>query len=310
MRNDTIHNIFSFDEIEQLVNDSVVQINKDKLSDEQPVVKFSIPLSDSMKSTLENWLLIDLSHVTTIPIRWIRGDTPPHVDKGETEFNDTYLIYLTDSIGKLTVDGKKYSIVAGDAHIFSEGLEHSTENTENNDRLMIGPMSETGLPVGAVELSISFSTNTFVDSMFGEGFTYITWPGSAIYHTITIFNIPPPSPVTTDDYNIYDYVNSVDWTPPSGKIFGGWQLMDRLDNSPIGDTPPSNGIYMPGETYTFTTNSWLVPNWIDGPIATLRNFSMRSLFTDNSLVYYKPGSLSTGGGGSGVKNSRHKQRKT
>ena len=37
---------------------------------------------------------------------------------------------------------------------------------------------------------------------------------------------------------------------------------------------------------------------------------MRSLFTDNALVYYKPGSLSTGGGGSGVKNTRHKQRRT
>ena len=37
---------------------------------------------------------------------------------------------------------------------------------------------------------------------------------------------------------------------------------------------------------------------------------MRSLFTDNSLVFYKPNSLSTGGGGSGVRNSRHKQRRT
>jgi hypothetical protein len=42
----------------------------------------------------------------------------------------------------------------------------------------------------------------------------------------------------------------------------------------------------------------------------VRSFSMSSLFTNNALVYYKPHSLSTGSGGSGVKNSRHKQRKT
>ena len=37
---------------------------------------------------------------------------------------------------------------------------------------------------------------------------------------------------------------------------------------------------------------------------------MSSLFTNNAQVFYKPHSLSTGGGGSGVRNSRHKQRKT
>lgn len=310
MRNETIHNVFSSDEIGYLLHDSVVQLHKEKLSDALPVVTFSIPLSDSMKTTLENELSMDLSHSTTIPMRWIRGDTLPHIDKGEAQFTNTYLIYVTDSIGQLLIDDQPYTIVAGDAHIFNEGLTHSTTDTGNTDRLMIGPMSETGFPVGAVDLIISFSTNTFTDPWTGEGFFYITWPSSAIYHTITIFNIPPPSPETTDDYNIYDYGNPVDWSAPPGKVFGGWQLMDRLDNSPIGDTPPSNGIYMPGETYTFSANSWLVPYWINAPFVVPMKMTMRSLFTDNSLVYYKPGSLSTGGGGNGVKNSRHKQRKT
>jgi hypothetical protein len=39
-------------------------------------------------------------------------------------------------------------------------------------------------------------------------------------------------------------------------------------------------------------------------------FSMSSLFTNNAQVFYKPHSLSFGSGGSGVRNSRHKQRKT
>ena len=38
-------------------------------------------------------------------------------------------------------------------------------------------------------------------------------------------------------------------------------------------------------------------------------YQMRSLFTNNAQVYYKPHSLASGGVG-GVKNSRHKSRKT
>jgi hypothetical protein len=38
--------------------------------------------------------------------------------------------------------------------------------------------------------------------------------------------------------------------------------------------------------------------------------SMGSLFSNNAQVYYKPHSLSVGGGGSGVRNARIKKRKT
>lgn len=38
-------------------------------------------------------------------------------------------------------------------------------------------------------------------------------------------------------------------------------------------------------------------------------FSMKSIFSDNSLVCYKPGSLAPGGVGT-VKNSRHKAKFT
>ena len=38
-------------------------------------------------------------------------------------------------------------------------------------------------------------------------------------------------------------------------------------------------------------------------------YQMRSLFTNNAQVYYTPHSLASGGVG-GVKNSRHKSRKT
>ena len=38
--------------------------------------------------------------------------------------------------------------------------------------------------------------------------------------------------------------------------------------------------------------------------------TLRSLFSNNAQVYYKSHSLSTGGGGSGVRNSRIKQHRT
>ena len=58
-----------------------------------------------------------------------------------------------------------------------------------------------------------------------------------------------------------------------------------------------------------------MPPIISFPIVSGRRFitnksTMRmSLFSDNSLVYYKPGSLASGGVGS-VKNQRHKWKNT
>lgn len=155
MQNYTVSNILSPSEILDLLNQPDVIINKEKLS-LQNVVKFAITLPSLVKTKLENGLSIDLSQVSTIPMRWIKGDTLPHIDKGEAQFNTTYLIYLTDSVGSLTVGGIDYSIVAGYAHVFSEGLEHSTTNTENSTRLIIGPMSESGFAVGG---GISYFNN-------------------------------------------------------------------------------------------------------------------------------------------------------
>jgi hypothetical protein len=58
-------------------------------------------------------------------------------------------------------------------------------------------------------------------------------------------------------------------------------------------------------TFNFTSISGLPPLSIPRPF-----FSMRSLFTNNAQVYYKPHSLSTGSGGSGVRNYRKKQHRT
>lgn len=299
-------NILTKDEIAELVNHSVVKANQEKLSNTNSV-SFSISLPEPIKIKLETHFGIELTQLT-IPMRWVKGDTAPHKDRGKKSFEKTCLVYLTDSMGEFVVDGQTYPIQAGDAHTFCQGVEHYTMNT--GERLLIGPMSETGFRVGVPIVQffpIYFLTDKFLEGGNPSGFSYTTPPTSSIYGTITMFGFPP-RPVTQEGlYNI-EYVNQPDWMPPPGKIFGGWKYWNYIDNSyqigPI-DSDLSK-IYMPGETYQYSKASVLIPNWIDSP---MRQF-IPMHFSNNSMVYYKSHSLSTGGGGSGVRNARHKKRKT
>jgi hypothetical protein len=258
-----ISNILSATEITELFNDPIVNINKEKLSTLQQV-DFSIQVSDTIKTKLESGLAIPLSQ--TIPMRWIKGDTPPHTDRGEKQFTNTYLVYLTDSSGHLIVDGQAYPIAAGDAHIFNEGLEHSTINTENSVRLMIGPISESGFRVGG--------------------------PISGIYYYDN----------RTDASNNENVIDTSGYQLITVNGISAWIVYSNVDGT---DPSPNGGPYNTG----FTLNETGVYNAYPY-IAPPPFFNMRSLFTNNAQVYYKPHSLSTGSGGSGVRNSSHKKHRT
>lgn len=282
MVNNIIHNILTSDEIADILNNHEVLANKEKLSTQEKV-DFSIELSDEIKAKLGNSFGIDLSQIASIPMRWIKGETQPHIDKGPKSFDNTYLVYLTDSIGNLIVDGNSYPITAGNGHIFSEGLEHYTINNENTQRLLIGPMSEAGFHVG-ISPFVSFTMNTFTDFYSsGEGFVYIWTYNTPTTPQITIFDLPPPMPDSTPDYIIDNYPNPVNWAAPPGKIFGGWKLMDRPDNYPF-DGYSSSDIYMPGETYTFSQYVFLVPNWIDPPTAPICFTANTPIHTDQGII--------------------------
>ena len=181
MQNTVSESILSISEITELVNNVDVQFNKQKLLTEnvtENVVKFSISLPNEIKTKLETSLSIQLSN--SVPMRWIKGDTLPHIDKGESHFERTYLIYLTDSSGSLIVDTVEYPIVGGNAHIFSEGLEHSTINTGDNERLMIGPMSEYGFGVGngIIYYSSKSDAEQQINAITGVGnFTLLSFNG-------------------------------------------------------------------------------------------------------------------------------------
>jgi hypothetical protein len=251
-------------------------------------------------------LSINLSQITSIPMRWIKGDTLSHMDTGEKHFNNTYLLYLTDSIGNLMIDGQSYPINAGDAHVFSEGVEHSTINTGDSERLMIGPMSETGFRVG-IGINVFYYNNETDANLAAARIIENGSPDTT------------DSIVITDTYTITTIHNMASWNIAAN--------VDGINPSPTGG-PYNNGTTLIGSgryyLYPYITTSPSVPILPSAPsepsepsAPTLASsftpagmFSMRSLFTNNAQVYYKSHSLSTGSGGSGVKNSRHKKRKT
>jgi len=277
-----INKILSSSEIAEIVNNPIIEINREKLATLDKV-DFSIELSDTIKNKLGTGLDIDLSQITSIPMRWIKGDTAAHIDRGEAAFQNTYLLYLTDSIGNLIIDGTSYPITAGDAHIFNEGLEHSTINTGDSERLLIGPMSETGFRVGATPTIVYFDSEAGAIDVVYE---------SIIGSNYLDYGIPdPPNPY------VINTINDI----------SSWMILTNIDGT---EPTPNGGPYTAGDTLIATGVYYLYPYVVPTPPAPAHSFSMRSLFTDNARVYYKPHSLSSGGGGSGVKNSRHKQRRT
>lgn len=272
-----MHNVLSPGEISAILNDPIVKTNRASLSNAQNVVKFSLPLADEIRAKLSSRLAIAVP--STVPMRWIKGDTPLHVDRGEKQFSKTHLVYLTDSVGELIIDGRSYPIAAGDAHIFSEGLAHCTvntsgtaENSENSERLMIGPMSEAGFGVGGIPLKILYFGNRV-----GAENNVNRISSSYGYVLATI-----------------DSISS--WVIYKNEDFGGGG----------GPPTPDGGPYNAGYTLLNSGTYWVYPYITHAsPL-----FLGRSLFANNAQVYYKSHSLSTGSGGSGVKNVRHKQRKT
>jgi hypothetical protein len=261
-----IHNILSPSEINDIVNNPVVQTHKAQLShtvESNKVVKFSLPLAPDIRDKLSTRLGISLSH--TIPMRWIKGDTLPHIDRGESQFTKTHLVYLTSSSGSLVIDGQAYPIHAGDAHIFSEGLEHFTINTGTTERLLLGPMSETGFGVGADPASILYFQNR------------------------------------ADAENNTNSVGRYTYTVETINNISAWIIYKNEHDG--GDTSPNGGPYNSGteliNTGTYSLTYFLYPYTFCG-----------SMFSNNAQVYYKSHTLSTGSGGSGVRNSRYKKRRT
>jgi len=143
-------NVLSVEELDYLNNLPEVLAAKSSL-DSRPsgMVYFSVTITNVIRDSLNARFGLHLSVDSQIPMRWIKGDTAPHVDVGASNFKNTYLLYLNDSPGNVVIDSQSYPIEANTGFVFNEGLSHETQYTENVPRLLLGPMNELIEPVGS-----------------------------------------------------------------------------------------------------------------------------------------------------------------
>jgi len=145
-----------------------------------------------VKVVLQERLGLDLHERATIPMRWIKGDTRPHIDTGSHAFDNTYLVYLTNSEGQLLVGENSYEMTENTAFVFPEQLRHETVDTGDVPRLLLGPMSETGSPVGIFTINGDGGTTVYlrqdgVDTQYSAD--QVTW--NPVYWPCLLVNDSP-----------------------------------------------------------------------------------------------------------------------
>jgi hypothetical protein len=125
-----------------------------------PIQYFKVALTETIRAALSERFGVNVSNVSHIPMRWIKGDTAPHIDTGLSNFENTYLVYLTSSEGSFTLEDTSYPITENTGFVFSEGLEHMTQGTGSVPRLLLGPMNEFAEPVGGAVGQVCFLEGT------------------------------------------------------------------------------------------------------------------------------------------------------
>jgi hypothetical protein len=128
-------------------------------------VYFSVPVNQEISNTLQNRFGVTVAVGAQIPMRWIKGDTAPHVDVGAQAFESTFLLYLNDSPGELVVDTESYPIQANTAFQFNEGLRHETRATGDVPRLLLGPMNELAQTVGLLTNVVLYYYDSLEDAL-------------------------------------------------------------------------------------------------------------------------------------------------
>ena len=209
--------IFSDEDIKFINNLPEVILAKSKLSDLN-VVNFSILLTDTIKNDLSVKLGLKLD-LSEIPMRWIKGDTHNHTDKSNNLFENTYLVYLSDCPGEFIINDNHYPIKSNSAFKFNEGVYHKTSGTKDIPRLLLGPMNEFGLSVGALPTIIDLTFNITVN-------TTITLPliGTSLV-VITDWGDTTSDNLLTHTYNQGTYTVSVYLLSGTYSSFGAqfWQ---------------------------------------------------------------------------------------
>jgi hypothetical protein len=156
-------NVFSQEDIQYLIQLPEVVASKTKFKQEASydAVYFTIPLTPSIRNSLQTRLGLDFLSVSEIPMRWIKGDITPHIDVGlgSTDFENTYLVYINSNSGEFILDEQSYPIT----DVVAEGgvVEGDTGGAEGASKpiaLRIGSTMgcRTGLTMGCTIFRNSF----------------------------------------------------------------------------------------------------------------------------------------------------------
>ena len=218
----TFENVLSKEELEYFHNHPEVLLAKLSLDFQSSgKVYFTVPITDSIRDSLQTRFGLSLPADSQIPMRWIKGDTVPHVDTGASTFKNTYLVYLNDSPGELIVDSQSYPIQSNTGFVFNEGLSHETVNTENVRRLMIGPMNEFAEPVGAVTATIVYF-ETEADALSGNN--PIGASSSNIVGNRDDLNGVPALPIP---YNRWRIASNSDGSSPQNVVYNNEDVLNN-----------------------------------------------------------------------------------
>ena len=233
--------LFSNDELDWIIQNDIVVSKRELLSETNHKIRFSIDLPENMKTKLQN-LGLCVSNLD-IPMMWINNDMSSHVDSGEDAFNETMLVYVSDANGSLIINNNTYEIQKNRAFKFQKGLEHSTENTGNEPRLLIGPMSETGFPVGVPSVLYYYADITALNSSVpDDGIPNNTglYEGIGIDGIYTLF-------VRDDPYFLQLY------QAPPGATLSGWAGKQGYQNSYtlVNYSPGAQFDGLPGNLYLY-----------------------------------------------------------
>ncbi len=179
------HHILSEEDIHYLLQtNEVIHAKRNIDSKNDGVIYFNIPLDDSnhmlsIKNKLSEHFGLHVENIKYLPMRWIKGDTKPHMDRDLTgsAFTRTHLVYLTSSSGSLVINNESYPITQGSGYAFDEGLHHETVNTGVTPRLLLGPMNEFCTAVGGpTTIYIQQNGSNQEYSYDQSSWNPITWP--------------------------------------------------------------------------------------------------------------------------------------
>ena len=275
----SILNVFSNEDLEYFNQLPEVIEAKERLANSS-MVYFTIHLTDPIRSTLYTRLGLDLSTVSDIPMRWIKGDTSPHIDTGASKFENTYLVYLNDNPGNFIIGESSYPITTNTAYIFNEGLLHKTQNTGSIPRLLLGPMNEFAEPVGA---AIYYYLN-YTDA-YNDGYNDSIHSGVSTNKKIA----SQQTTILGDTiYGMFSYFDNSGNPDPSGSIpIGSWRIAycGLVDSD--GNPDPSGSI--PTGSYQVTTDLSLIAN----TIASYYVYQFDICFKEGSKVLCKIDSIDT-----------------